>query len=526
MKGIYLEGVNSKTAKLLTLLDRNLDSKTFGCFDRNFWHYKIKDFPSGMSQEFTLALALVWGLDYPENPYYKNDILKGYIVGAIRFTARSSRKDGSTDDYFPYERALGAAVFSLYAVTESYLLLGLEEPELVDFFKRRAHWIIRNEESGRLSNHHAIAALALHNVFLITHEGTFRQEAEKKIAGVLSWQDEEGWYQEYEGCDVGYLSVSIDFLSQYYQKTKDSSVLRSLLEAVDFFSQVQHPDGSAGGEYASRSTYLFHPNGFEILASEHEKAAQVANSYLAAKEKGLLADPDDDYIVGHTLISNLNAYRNSKDRGFSLLNEKKDRPFTHYFSNSTFYIVQAKDLWGIFSLSKGGAGKVFKKGKLIHNDSGVLARLRDGRLAVSSRVDTASQIETGPSGFTVGKPLMTLRQQYATPWIFLVFRKFLFFFGPFAWSSRFLRSYFQKKMITGKEPLKCLYRREVTVREDAIELNTTVEKAEIVREAVRTTDLVPVYIAVSECFQKDMLKTPWRRLEARDGKFALRETVK
>ena len=33
--------------KILTLQDRNPHSPTYGCFDRNYWHYKIIDFPRG-----------------------------------------------------------------------------------------------------------------------------------------------------------------------------------------------------------------------------------------------------------------------------------------------------------------------------------------------------------------------------------------------------------------------------------------------------------------------------------------------
>jgi hypothetical protein len=54
--------------KLLTLLDRNAHSPTYGCFDRNFWQYKIIDFPSGMAQEFVWPLALAYDTDVPDNP--------------------------------------------------------------------------------------------------------------------------------------------------------------------------------------------------------------------------------------------------------------------------------------------------------------------------------------------------------------------------------------------------------------------------------------------------------------------------
>ena len=57
--------------KIFTLADRNPHSPTYGCFDRNYWHYKIIDFPSGMSQEFVLPLALAWEMESASNPYYR-----------------------------------------------------------------------------------------------------------------------------------------------------------------------------------------------------------------------------------------------------------------------------------------------------------------------------------------------------------------------------------------------------------------------------------------------------------------------
>jgi len=40
---IYYRGA-SANSQTLTLLDRNPHSPTYGCFDRNFWRYKIIDF--------------------------------------------------------------------------------------------------------------------------------------------------------------------------------------------------------------------------------------------------------------------------------------------------------------------------------------------------------------------------------------------------------------------------------------------------------------------------------------------------
>ncbi|MBW2284405.1 MAG: hypothetical protein JRF65_07370, partial [Deltaproteobacteria bacterium] len=145
--------------KILTLQDRNPHSPNYGCFDRNFWHLRITDFPSGMSQEFVYPLALAFHTDTSDNPFYQKHVLIDWVEAGIAFAAASSHKDGSCDDYYPYERAMGAAAFSLLACVESYRLLELSNQGLLDFFRKRAHWLAHHQESGRLSNHQALVVI-------------------------------------------------------------------------------------------------------------------------------------------------------------------------------------------------------------------------------------------------------------------------------------------------------------------------------------------------------------------------------
>lgn len=114
--------------KILTLIDRNRDSPTYGCCDRNFWHYKIIDFPSGMAQEFVWPLALAYNTNLPNNPFYQPSTIREWVEAGILYAAKSAHKDGSCDDYFPYERAGGATAFSLLACVESYAPHRTEQP--------------------------------------------------------------------------------------------------------------------------------------------------------------------------------------------------------------------------------------------------------------------------------------------------------------------------------------------------------------------------------------------------------------
>ncbi|NET49594.1 MAG: hypothetical protein F6K09_12920, partial [Merismopedia sp. SIO2A8] len=318
--------------KILTLLDRNPHSPTYGCFDRNFWHYKIIDFPSGMAQEFVWPLALVYALPLPHNPYYQQPSLRAWVNAGIQYTAQSAHSDGSCDDYFPFERAGGAAAFSLLACVESYRLLQLDRPEFLDFFERRGNWLAHHQESGRLTNHQALIVLCLELLSRLLHTNQWEEAKVERLEQVLSWQNPEGWFQEYEGCDPGYHTLTISCLARLYDVLRDCSSQYSppyssqrsyenspqhpyqsqlqtpqrmtrlkdaIAQATHLASHFVHPDGSYGGEYTSRNTYNFFPHGFELVGQWLPEALNINDRILKglAHQKG--ACYADDHIIGH-----------------------------------------------------------------------------------------------------------------------------------------------------------------------------------------------------------------------------------
>ena len=167
--------------KQLTLQDRNPHSPTYGCFDRNYWHYRIMDFPSGMAQEFCWPLALAVATPGPDNPWSGDATLREWVRAGVAFAARATHADGSCDDYFPNERAAGAAAFSLLACMESCALLGLDDPAFHAFFRKRAEWLARHDESGRLTNHQALIVLCLELVGRLLATTEWDRAKEKRM---------------------------------------------------------------------------------------------------------------------------------------------------------------------------------------------------------------------------------------------------------------------------------------------------------------------------------------------------------
>ena len=266
--------------KILTLLDRNPHSPTYGCFDRNFWHFKIIDFPSGMAQEFVWPLALAYQLDIPNNPFHQKDPLKRWVEAGILYAAASAHADGSCDDYFPYERASGAAAFSLLACIESYILLGLKDDATLRFFERRADWLASHHESGRLTNHQALIVLCLELASQLLQTSKWDQAKDQRWEQVLNWQNPEGWFPEYEGCDPGYHTLTIWCLARLDQLRPSVRLKEAIAKAITLAAQFVHPDGSYGGEYGSRNTYNFFPHGFELAGRWLPEALSINDRFL------------------------------------------------------------------------------------------------------------------------------------------------------------------------------------------------------------------------------------------------------
>ncbi|GBD38534.1 hypothetical protein HRbin37_00785 [bacterium HR37] len=504
-KELYALEAITYIPRILALVDRNPLSPTFGCFDKSYWHYKTVDFPSGMYQECVLPLALVYSFRFPGGDvYYGNERVRELVIAGIRYADRSSHRDGSTDDYYPFERALGATCFSLYACTESYMLLGLSDGDIVRFFKKRGSWLLKHNESGRLSNHQALCALCLYNVFLVTGEEEFLEGAKKRIELVLSWQSDEGWFQEYEGADPGYQTFTIDFLAKYYKKSGDERVVEPLKKAVDFASYFIHPDGSYGGEYGSRNTFNFYPHGFEILGKVYPLATQIADRFLLGVKNRKRAYIEDERIFFHFVSNFLQAYLDFNECRTGSLDERGD--FEKYFEKAGIYVRKENKRYCVLSLAKGGVIKVFSDGKHIYSDNGLIAKLSNGRLAVTHHVDRY-EVSIGKEKVEVSGSFGLVKLRLPTPFKFLLFRLGLLTFGRF--SSNLVRRLLQRLLIVGKKSIPIWFRRTFLF-EDGLKIVDEIRyisqnKKYRIERLFAGVDHTSIYVVMSNCYQESVL---------------------
>lgn len=500
--------------KLFALVDRNPYSATYGSFDRAYWHYRTMDFPCGMAQEFCLPLALVYHHPFPDNPWHGVERVRQLALAGVDFAARSAHRDGSCDDYFPFEQALGAAVFSLYATSETCLILGDADPARVEFLARRATWLLHNQETGQLTNHQAFAALALYNVYLITRDSRFEQGAREHVELCRRWQHPEGWFQEYEGADPGYHSCTIDFLAKLWKKSGDDTIPKMLEPAVEFAWYFMHPDGSYAGEYGSRNTYHFYPHGFELLAPRFEKAGQIADHFLRTLPRGKRYFNDDDRMCAHYLYNWLQAYLDYHPHRPQPITARK--PFRKYFPGAQLLIVHTPHYYAVANLSKGGVLKILDAEKALASDTGLIARTEDERVIVSHRVDDQNTIEVDEALQTarVAGAMCLRKKMLPTPFRQILFRILNLTLGRHA--PNLLRAMLQKKLIVGKPRTAYRYERRIEFREDAVTITDRLLRPNAesrLRSVHAGSDATSIYVANSNVYQQSVL-LPWHDLGA------------
>ncbi|MDG2615760.1 hypothetical protein P7L53_05825 [Thermoleptolyngbya sichuanensis XZ-Cy5] len=519
MRDLFAHEALAQIPKILTLGDRNPHSPTYGCFDRNFWHYKIIDFPSGMAQEFVLPLALAYETDAPENPYYRQAAIRDWVEAGILYAAKSAHKDGSCDDYFPFERAGGAAAFSLLAFVESYQRLGLHNDEIIRFLVRRADWLAHHQESGRLTNHQALIVLCLELLSRMLNTSLWDSAKTQRLEQVLSWQSPEGWFQEYEGCDPGYHTLTISCLAWLYRLIPDIRLKESLEKAVGLAAHFVHPDGSFGGEYTSRNTYNFFPYGFELVGQWMPEALSINDRFLRGLANGKAPCYADDHIIGHHTWNYLLAWQDFVPQ----------RPTVDYRPKESLWLPEAKILVDrrgntelYLGLNKGGVFKLFRGDRLLLSDTQFSLQVQQGRKLKNAvghlvgRYDIHLEPnDLEPNDITIQGNLGWAKQKQMTPLNLMILRVVMLTVGRFF--PNLIRKLLQKMLIVGKKPAPFRFSRRLRWVGDGntghwhITDELRADDWQTVVKAGIGGDQTSIYVVMSRTFQAGQLQ-PWQDL--------------
>ena len=101
--------------RILTQVCRDPTSPLYGCADRNWWHYKIRDFSSIILQQAGYALHVAGRLPewQQESPAF--DAL---AAGSARFWNARAQRHYAFEEYYPWEEGYPPLAFATLAMAK------------------------------------------------------------------------------------------------------------------------------------------------------------------------------------------------------------------------------------------------------------------------------------------------------------------------------------------------------------------------------------------------------------------------
>ena len=258
---LFLKYANNNYKRNLTWLDRDPDSPTYGSFDRNFWHYKTSDFNSDILQQGIYTLITLYKNEIPNN--YNKNKLKNLILSSAKFIILSFKENKKFNEYYPNEDGYPPHAFLSNVLGDiiSHFPEFLNLPDFENTYIKINQSLSKRYET-KASNQYATALAGLYKFVknFPQHRDMINTEKHKKI--LLSLQDKEGWFVEYNGFDLGYLSITLEALTEIYKISPDKDILNSINSIIDFYYNIIDIDGNFPFTLNSRNTEYVLPFGF------------------------------------------------------------------------------------------------------------------------------------------------------------------------------------------------------------------------------------------------------------------------
>jgi len=167
---------------------------------------------------------------------------------------------------------------------------GFQTGMLLNDIERHLLWLERRARQTPWLEAATICALA--DGAVLVRDAGMLERARHRLDALLARQDEEGWFPECGGADIGRLSLTVDALARLYRQNGWEKVKEPLRRSLRFLIHFVHPDGSSGGCYSSCDAAFISPYGVELLAPTFTDAAALAR---LCRQRCAMLSPDQLY---------------------------------------------------------------------------------------------------------------------------------------------------------------------------------------------------------------------------------------
>jgi hypothetical protein len=237
----------SQSRRLLDMQDTNTSSYSYGCFHYAYWRDKTSEFADTRFQEAS-ATALL--MTHPLFSEYTSGVpvetLKKSFSAGLLAWQKQQNADGSFDEWYKNEHGFAATCFSLLAFSLAiYFCRPFVTDEDLEIYKnvaiKASSWLQRNDDFVKL-NHQAAGACALILSGTVCSRDDWIETGKIKVNSVLSCQEEEGWFREISGMDLGYCFVLLDYMMLSHHFVPQHNVVVSMKKLFDFVSPFIQPN--------------------------------------------------------------------------------------------------------------------------------------------------------------------------------------------------------------------------------------------------------------------------------------------
>ena len=448
--------------RILSQIGRDENTPDYGCCDRNHHHYKIRDFSSIIIQQAGYAAYCASLL--PENAEIA-DGLRRTARAACLYWNKRALKFRAFEEYYPWEEGYPPVAFSTLAVAK-LASAGVVEPDAVYPGMRKAARQLLTRFEAEASNQQVAGTSALCLVRKLFPDLVPADRLEQLIVKTLKCQHPEGWYMEYGGQDLGYLSVTMDCLWDAYDATGDRRFRDSAAAALRYIGGFLAVSPRGIGMHNARNTDYVVPYGIaRFLDDPHlaPTAARILTGLLENVESPghFFRAVDDRYFchyIGHSL------YRAIPLLGkLESVTPETPSPENCFLAGTKHFLRPcAEPFRALVSGKKGGILTLFDENGRSISDFGWV--VPDGkRLWVNHWWSDCWQAEERNGKISVSGPLTAHRYAANTPFRHLVLRGVSFCFG------RRIIALLKEKLIfkkTGKSPYR--FTREIEFAADKV----------------------------------------------------------
>jgi hypothetical protein len=367
--------------RILTQMCRDPNSASFGCFDRDWWHYKIRDFPSVILQQGGYALWMA-----AKSGRVAAESARPWCEASCRFWAHRAANYRAFEEYYPWERGYPPLAFSTLAVAKMSHD-GVISPTELEAGLRAASVQLLSRFEGEAANQQVGGLAALGWLRKIAPHFIPEDQWQALVLRTMELQTSEGWFAEYGGPDLGYLTVTLDCLWDLFDATEDPMFLRSIERAVAFIGAFFVPPLRGAGMHNSRNTDYLTPYGLARTAMSPTAAAPQA-AFILLRSWETMGNPshfvhatDDRYwshYIGHSLARAVHALQAGL-RGSTISCPAPQGEFQDRRFDLSGHVFVSGRMPSLVSARKGGIFTAFFEDKRFSDFGWVLLRAGDRR---------------------------------------------------------------------------------------------------------------------------------------------------